>query len=131
VLWRWAFAHIREEILERVSPSVADRDSAPAVSVVLLVGGVVTTFFHPFPDSVFSGFGHPVSRSALVENFEPQASAGFGGTVPQFGAPHNSGVPAIASAEPTPLPLGVSVEGGKRNQATEPMVCYIDSSGHR
>lgn len=66
VLVRWASAHVCEEVLERVQPAVADRNSSSAVIAKLLGGTAATSLDKAYPGIVFwRSEGSACSVSAL------------------------------------------------------------------
>ena len=64
MLGRRPRAHVGEERLERISPALADADTAMAVPLVRRVVGVITAAFHPCPRAVL--WTRPATRRMTV-----------------------------------------------------------------
>lgn len=74
---RWTRSHVGDEIIERL-PTLANRDSAPAI--VGVIGGIWVTaaLFHTGPTRVFARLAHAVLAKALSKHVDFQTPTRFG-----------------------------------------------------
>ncbi len=52
-VWKWLRTHVCQKVLKGLSPSVADRDSSPAIEFVVRCIRVVAASFHRAPNAIF------------------------------------------------------------------------------
>ena len=96
---RWALAHVGQEVVERVGPSITHRDSPAAVAFVMRLLGVGTSLFHAGPNLVLGGTAARVLRNLL----NVQASTATVLPARQVGNPGNALIAALTKANQSPL----------------------------
>jgi hypothetical protein len=118
---RWATTHIRNEVLERPAPPVADRDPSSAISVEGTDVGVVATGTHGTPDGVFRRLSHAVRPVIEWARLKRQAPTRFVLALLEIVGVHKPERPAIAPARPLATASvsqhGPSVEAFSRREA--------------
>ena len=73
----WRFPHVAEKGLKRLTPLIADQNTAASVIGVSGVVWVVAASLHSTPDMVLSSLGHPVRMRASAQRIQLQAAAAF------------------------------------------------------
>lgn len=98
----WPGAHISNEVLERLEPSLADSNPSPAVSSKVLVICVSASRFHSLPSNVFTGVGHAVRGASFKYAADSGAPAGRCISAPQTALFYNRFGTTFALAIPVP-----------------------------
>lgn len=124
-LIRWS--HIRQEVLERISPTVADCDTATPVIPEVPVTLIVAPTPHGEPHAVNVTFREPVSPIACSSYLVAQttATSSWGISAPQAPSVHFNRLAAIALAEPSGSPTLVSWCWAQCYEATKSLAGYI------
>lgn len=121
---RWSLSHVVVERLERLTPTLADRDSTASIVDVSVPARIFATLFHGFPRVVF---WRPVAAMFGVSDLVPFgaiAPAGHDRPSSQKNARDGFFSAAVASANPHRwVRFRDSREG---NQAAKPLICEID-----
>lgn len=112
MLRRWLWPHVGQEILKRVAPMFANRNTTSAVAGISLVTGVEATLLHITPDLIFARARLPVCGekldSALNDAFALETTAALRLAASERATAHNQLSAAIATA----IPAGVVGAGG-------------------
>ena len=74
----WSRSHVCEELYERISPGVTDRNSSAPVAGVRLIGRIRTATFHGPPREVFGGLATWLRRAVSPFGITVKASAASG-----------------------------------------------------
>ena len=97
---RGTSAHVGQECLKRITPTLADCYSSLAVIAKRVILGVVASGFHAAPDLMFGRATLAVSKQSLSQDIALETPATFGASVSQWLRMHHARSATIASASP-------------------------------
>ncbi|KKU98302.1 MAG: hypothetical protein UY28_C0004G0040 [Candidatus Amesbacteria bacterium GW2011_GWB1_48_13] len=74
----WRFAHVGKEVLERTSPSFADRNPTTTPTWIILVTRGCASLFHAAPNPISARVALTMNNSGLTEDLFRQTTATLG-----------------------------------------------------
>lgn len=123
----WARPHVREEIGERLSPSIANSDTSASIIFIPRSFWVMAAFLRRLPGIVFPASCHPVNSFCVPSDFVLQASTTTGPAFKKRIALDDSFVSAIAPNFPANLIASIGTRPDHEPSA-EPLTKKIESS---
>lgn len=126
-------AHVSDEVRVTITPSVANLDAAPTVTVEFIRARVVAARLHPSPYAVLAGArrsaSSPVNAHLRGRHVSSKASATLNVPCPQRPAVNIAGVSALALASPE-RERSARADSLDRNESAEPLSRKVDKRWH-
>lgn len=129
VFRRWAWPHVTQKRLERVSPLVAHLD--PTSTPLRKVGrfGIIAAVLHSFPCVVFTGTTQTVSAVSFLGSLKAQTATGEN-LLPEITHTRNGFIAAITDAIPTGMLRVITWGLSQRDESAKSLTSNISFS-HR
>lgn len=120
-------AHVRDKILKRIHPPIADGYSPSSITMIRLMCRGVAPVFHRLPNCVDFGSMHPVSFCSCRHAFFLETPARFGSPAPKCVTSGYCRSSAVAKAEPANAATFVfcSRNNGESAKATTTKIVYF------
>lgn len=128
VLQAWTDANISSKFFKRVSPLLADNDSATSILGKSWVVWIMTPLQHQRPDAIQRRVGLAVSPRAADESIFPETATTLRVTRQQVGSANVTGLPAFTLTFPTTSVF--SLNRANCDQSTESLTGMIFSFTH-
>lgn len=117
---RWTRPHVAHELIEVVSPLVADGNSACAIPWIRTIGLQVTPPFHSEPNTEQGCARHAVCRRAHAVSTIPKTAAAFNSSASQPLRRLQAQIAALAATQPQKFiavaAIGIGTNNGKASK---------------